>query len=227
MPTFIDVCHTIHNGMITYNGLPAPTISDYLSREQSKSHYASGTEFQIGSIQMVANTGTYLDSPFHRYADREDVAELELGSIANLEGLVLRCSGGSQPGVTKERVETLTSQYPSMSLAGKALLFHTGWDRYWRTEKYWEGTHPFLTADAAEFLANKDVRLVGIDSYNIDDIQDGHRPAHSVLLSRSIPIVEHLCGLNELPDSGFRFFAVPAKVKGFGSFPVRAFAIVG
>ncbi|HKZ80553.1 MAG TPA: cyclase family protein [Pyrinomonadaceae bacterium] len=227
MPTFIDVCHTIHDGMITYNGLPAPKISDYLSREQSRSHYDSGTEFQIGSIQMVANTGTYLDSPFHRYVNGEDLADLELASLANLEGSVLRCSGSPERGITAQRIELLTRQNPTLSLEGKAVLFHTGWDRHWRTEKYWEGTHPFLTAEVAELLANREVRLVGIDSYNIDDIRDGQRPVHSILLARGIPIVEHLCGLNELPDSGFRFFAVPPKVKGFGSFPVRAFAIVG
>lgn len=227
MPTFIDVCHTIHDGMITYHGLPAPRISDYLSREQSRSHYSSGTEFQIGSIEMVANTGTYIDSPFHRYADGADVAGLELTSLANLEGLVVRFPLGSERGISASVIDLLSSQEPVLSLKGKAALFHTGWDRYWRTEKYWDGNHPFLTADAAELLASKEVRLVGIDSYNIDDTRDGRRPAHSILLSRGIPIVEHLRGLNELPDSGFRFFAIPAKVKGLGTFPVRAFALVG
>jgi len=217
--TFIDVCHTIHDGMITYKGLPPPAITDHLTRERSRDFYAPGTEFHIGRIDMVANTGTYLDSPFHRYADGQDLSELELGSLANLEGMVIRC-----PDNSTRRIEV--DMVSKRDVAGKAVIFHTGWDRNWRTEKYWEGSHPFLTSDAASHLAEAGTALVGIDSYNIDDTTDGSRPAHSILLARGIPIVEHLCGLSELPDSGFRFFAVPVKVKRFGTFPVRAFAIV-
>lgn len=234
MPTFIDVCHTIHHGMITYKGLPAPIVSDYLSRSESRSHYAPGTEFQIGRIEMVANTGTYLDSPFHRYANGQDIAELELAWLANLEGLVVRCAGDSQRAITAAKLEQVIAGGPrifgqkveSQRLKGKAVLFHTQWDQFWRTDKYWDGTHPFLTSDAAERLAEEGVALVGIDSYNIDDTNDGRRPAHSILLGHGIPIVEHLCGLQELPDTDFRFFAVPVKVRNLGSFPVRAFAIV-
>jgi arylformamidase len=219
MPTFIDVCHTIHDRMITYKGLPPPVISDHLNREDSRRHYEAGTEFQIGRIEMVANTGTYIDSPFHRYADGADLSELDLASVANLDGVVVRCTEQPNRGIG---VDVLTH----LDVKGKAVVFHTGWDRHWRTEKYWDGSHPFVTAETAQQLAEAGARLVGIDSYNIDDTNSGGRPTHSILLAHKIPIVEHLCGLNELPDSNFRFFAVPVKIKSFGSFPVRAFAIV-
>jgi kynurenine formamidase len=210
-----DLSHTIEGGMITYKGLPAPIICDYLSRERSRSIYAEGTEFQIGKIEMVANTGTYLDSPFHRYADGKDLAELDLTRLADLEGIVVRAAG-----------RTISrAAFGDMEVRGKAVLVHTGWSAHWRTDQYFEG-HPFLTEDAAVYLAESDAVLVGIDSFNIDDTAGGHRPVHSTLLGAEIPIVEHLCGLEQLPDAGFRFFAVPPKVKGFGTFPVRAFAIV-
>ena len=215
----IDVCHTIHDGMITYKGLPPPVISDHLTRERSREHYAPGTEFHIGRIEMVANTGTYLDSPFHRYPEGTDLAGLSLYSVANLDGVVIR------RGVTAPRAIE-PSAFASLELKDKAVLFNTGWDARWRTEAYSDGTHPFITADAAELLVSKGAALVGIDSYNIDDTATGERPAHSILLAANIPIVEHLCGLGELPDSDFRFFAVPVKVKNFGTFPVRAFGIV-
>jgi kynurenine formamidase len=214
----IDVSHTVEDGMITYKGLPPPVITDHLSRESSKGIYSPGTEFQIGKIEMVANTGTYLDSPFHRYADGADLAGLDLSSLANLDGLVVRTVGVQERGIP---VATLAE----LDLSGKAVLFHTGWDARWRTEGYSDGTHPFVAAETAEYLARSGAALVGIDSYNIDDTKDGSRPAHSILLRRGIPIVEHLCGLGELPDQNFKFFAVPVKVKGFGTFPVRAFGI--
>jgi arylformamidase len=208
----IDVCHTVEDGMITYKGLPAPVITDHLTREESKNYYASGTE-------LVANTGTYLDSPFHRYADGTDLAGLDLYSLANLEGIVVRRVDAAERAIS-------AAAMTGLDLKGKAVLFHTGWDMRWRTTGYSEGTHPFLTADAAEYLAEAGAALVGIDSYNIDDIDDRSRPVHSILLRHAIPIVEHLCRLGELPDHGFKFFAVPVKVKGFGTFPVRAFGIV-
>lgn len=208
--------------MITYKGLPGPIISDHLSREASKANYEAGTEFHIGRIEMVANTGTYLDSPFHRYPEGIDLAQLELSSLANLEGVLVRClTAGTDPRQRGISLETLASR----NLKGKAVLFQTGWDRHWRTEKYSDGTHPFLTAETAEFLVSARPALVGIDSFNIDDTSAGRRPAHSLLLAAEIPIVEHLCNLNALSDSDFRFFAVPVKVKAFGTFPVRAFAI--
>ena len=214
----IDVSHSVEHGMITYKGLPAPVISDYLSREDSKTRYAPGTEFNIGKIEMVANTGTYLDSPFHRYARGKDLAHLDLYSLANLDGVVVRCTT-QDPAITEE-------SFAQIDVRDKAVLVHTGWDQYWRTEEYSSGNHPFLTEGAASYLAKHGASLVGIDSFNIDATHDGNRPAHSVLLGHDIPIVEHLCGLGELPDSGFKFFAVPVKVRLFGTFPVRAFGVV-
>ncbi len=214
---FIDLSHIIEDGMITYKGLPAPIICDYLSREASRKLYAEGTEFNIGKIEMVANTGTYLDSPFHRYEHGKDLAGLELTSLANLAAVVVRIVGMSGRAITAAAFSGLGE------IAGKAVLVHTGWDSHWRTDQYFEG-HPFLTADAAEYLVKAGVALVGVDSYNIDDTSDGYRPVHTGLLGADIPIVEHLCNLAALPDSGFRFSAVPPKVKGFGTFPVRAFA---
>lgn len=215
----IDVSHTVEHGMITYKGLPAPVITDHLSRENSKQFYVAGTQFQIGKIEMVANTGTYLDSPFHRYEDGADLAGLRLESLANLDGIVVRNFDPSQRAISVAAVKDL-------DIAGKAVLFETAWDKHWRTETYSNGDHPFLTVEAAEHLANAGAALVGIDSYNIDDTSGGSRPVHSILLRQNIPIVEHLCGLSELPENNFRFFAVPVKVKGFGTFPVRAFGIV-
>jgi arylformamidase len=214
----IDLSHTIEHGLITYKGLPAPIICDFLSREQSKAHYAPGTQFQIGKIEMVANTGTYLDSPFHRSADGKDLSQLELTSLADLEGIVVSVKREEGRGIDVEA-------FGKPELKGKAVLIHTGWSAHWRTDEYFEG-HPFLTKDAAQLLADKGAALVGIDSYNIDDTADLSRPVHSILLRAGIPIVEHMCNLNQLPAAGFRFFAVPVKVKGFGTFPVRAFAIV-
>ncbi|MEW6232671.1 MAG: cyclase family protein [Chloroflexota bacterium] len=214
----IDVSHTVEDGMITYKGLPAPIIGDYLSREQSRRHYGEGTEFHVGKIEMVANTGTYLDTPFHRYAHGKDLSGLALSSLADLDGIVIRTSGNSERAIDR-------TAFRDLDVSGKAVLVHTGWDVHWRTDQYFEG-HPFLTRDAAQYLADSGAALVGIDSLNIDDTRDGYRPVHTILLGVGIPIVEHLCGLDQLPDQGFRFFAVPAKVKGLGSFPVRAFAIV-
>jgi arylformamidase len=215
----IDVSHTIHDGMITYKGLPGPIISDHLSREDSRTRYAPGTEFQIGRIEMVANTGTYLDTPFHRYAGGEDLAGLELSSVANLDGLVVRRSRDDLRSID-------TDAFKNLDLRDKALLIQTGWDRHWRTDEYSNGQHPYLTESAAKFLAESEVALVGIDSFNIDDIATGTRPAHTLLLDKGILIVEHLCGLSELSADAFRFFAVPVKVKGMGTFPIRAFAMV-
>ena len=203
--------------MITYKGLPAPLICDYLSREESRKHYAEGTEFNIGKIEMVANTGTYVDSPFHRFADGIDLAELPLESLADLEGLVVHAQ-------TLGRLIS-AKVFQGMDIKGKAVLIHTDWSRHWRTDQYFEG-HPFLTRDAAEFLAEAGAAFVGIDTYNIDDTNDGTRPAHTILLGNCIPICEHMCGLGDLPDSGFRFHAAPVKVKAFGTFPVRAYAVL-
>ena len=214
----INISHIIEDGLITYKGLPAPIICDFLSREESKQYYSEGTEFHIGKIEMVANTGTYIDSPFHRYPEGKDISELPLSSIADLEGVVVRASHHEKRAISK-------SAFNDIDVWGKAILIHTGWDVYWKTEQYFE-EHPYLTADAAEFLMKAGAKLVGIDSLNIDNTEHGERPVHSTLLGAEIPIVEHLCGLENLPDSGFRFFSIPAPVKGMGTFPVQAFAVV-
>jgi arylformamidase len=214
--TFIDVSHSIEHGLITYKGLPSPSISEHLSREASRSHYAPGTEFTIGKIEMVANTGTYVDSPFHRYAEGKDLTELPLSDVADLEGLVVRAKGAAR--------SIGTDLFKGHDVRGKAVLIHTGWDKHWKTERYFEG-HPFVTRGAAEWLRDAGAAFVGIDSLNIDDTDDRTRPAHSILLAANIPIGEHLCNLASVPDAGFRFFAVPVKIAKFGSFPVRAFVI--
>ena len=216
-PRLLDLSHTVEDGMVTYKGLPAPLVCDYLSREQSRSIYAAGTEFQIGKIELVGNTGTYLDSPFHRYAAGKDLSELDLAQLANLEALVVRVDPGARA--------VDAAAFAGLDVSGKAVLIHTGWARHWRTDQYFEG-HPFVTRAAAEWLAGAGAALVGIDSFNIDDTADLARPAHSVLLGAEIPIVEHMRGLEELPERGCKFFAVPVKIKGFGTFPVRAFALL-
>jgi len=216
--SLIDLSHTIEDGMITYKGLPAPLICDHLSREQSRQLYAAGTEFQIGKITMVANTGTYIDSPFHRFVDGVDIGGLSLSSLVDLDTVVVHATGMFGRGIPAEA-------FGAVDVTNKAVLIHTGWARHWRTDQYFEN-HPYLTASAAEYLKNECARLVGIDSYNIDDTADSHRPVHTVLLRAGIPIVEHLCALEQLPASGARFTAVPPKVSGMGTFPVRAFARV-
>lgn len=210
---FVDLSHTIEDGLETYRGLPAPIICDFLSRKESRKQYAEDTEFQIGRIDMVANTGTYVDAPFHRFADGKDLSQLPLSSLANLATVVVRTN--------ERRIDS--SVFKDCELEGKAVLINTHWSRHWNTEEYFAG-HPFLTDDAAVTLRDRGAKLVGIDSLNIDDTNDGHRPVHTVLLGADIPIVEHLTNLSELPESGSRFFAVPVKVRAFGTFPVRAFA---
>lgn len=216
--SLIDVSHTVEHGMVTYKGLPAPVICDYLSREASRARYSPGTEFQIGKIELVANTGTYVDSPFHRFSEGQDLSELPLDSLANLECLVVRALGPAGREINRLDLDP-------KEVKGRAILVRTDWDRHWRTDQYFEG-HPHLTGDLAQWLVDCGAVLVGIDSYNIDSVDSGERAVHTVLLGNDIPIVEHLCGLSALPERGARFFAVPVKVKGFGTFPVRAFAVV-
>ena len=212
----IDLSHTIEHGMTTYPGLPAPLICDYLSRQASRAKYAAGVEFQIGKIEMVANTGTYLDSPFHRYADGKDLAAMPLEKLAGLDAVVIRLPAGAPRAIG-------WAAFERVDVRDRAVLVATGWDRHWRTERYGR-ENPFLTADACERLRDAGAALVGIDSVNIDDLDDWARPAHSILLGAEIPIVEHMCNVASLPDRGLRFSAVPPKVAGFGTFPVRAFA---
>ena len=214
----MDLSHTIGQGLVTYKGLPAPVICDYLSWEASRALYAAGTEFHIGRIDMVANTGTYLDTPFHRYADGTDLAGLPLESVANLECLVAHVG----PGV-RRAIDALP--FSAGEIRGRAVLVHTDWARHWGTEAYFEG-FPHLTGRLAQWLREAGAALVGIDSHNIDCTDTGERPVHSTLLGAGIPIVEHLSELAAVPERGSRFFAVPAKVRGMGTFPVRALALV-
>ena len=216
--TLIDLSHMIEDGMVTFKGLPAPVICDFWEREASRTHYDDGSTFQIGRIDMVANTGTYLDSPFHRFADGKDLAGLDLAQLAALEGIVVH-----QPFAEDLAVDS--GAFAGLDIRGKAILIHTDWDRLWRTEPYFEN-HPFLTEAAAHLLVEGGAVLVGIDSYNIDDTRTRTRPVHTTLLGADIPIVEHMTNLGALPDKGFRFCAVPPKIKGFGTFPVRAFAVI-
>lgn len=212
----VDLSHTIEQGMITYKGLPGPLICDHLSRLKSREIYAEGTEFQIGKIEMVGNTGTYIDMPFHRYAHGHDLADLAIERVADVPGVLVRVEGGAGRAIDWH-------QFAPVTCRGHAVLIHTGWDRHWRTDAYFEG-HPFLTEKAAVYLRDQGALLVGIDALNIDDTTGGTRPVHSVLLAAGIPIVEHMTGLEALPASGFRFSAVPPKIRGMGTFPVRAHA---
>jgi arylformamidase len=215
----VDLSHVIEHGMTTYKGLPGPQICDFWEREGTAKNYDDGSTFQIGRIDMVANTGTYLDSPFHRYADGIDLADLPLPSLADRPGIVIR-----RPWENNIVVDV--SAFEGRDVAGKAVLVHTGWDRHWRTDRYGEN-HPFLTVEAADWLIVQGATLVGIDSNNIDDSRTRSRPVHTKLLGAAIPICEHMTNLGSLPDEGFRFSAVPPKIRGMGSFPVRAYAVLG
>jgi kynurenine formamidase len=214
----VDLSHVIEHGMTTYPGLPGPHICDFWTREGSAAKYDDGSSFQIGRIDMVANTGTYLDSPFHRYAEGKDLADLPLSSLADLPAILVR-----QPW--EDDITVDARAFEGRDVCGKAVLVHTGWDRHWRTDRYGEN-HPFLTASAADWLIENGAALVGIDSNNIDDSRVRARPVHTRLLGADIPICEHMTGLGQLPDEGFRFSAVPPKVRGMGTFPVRAYALL-
>lgn len=212
----VDLSHTIVHGQVCYKGLPAPVICDYLSREESRALYEPGTEFHIGRVELVTNTGTYIDCPFHRYADGRDVAQMPLARFVDLPALVVRATAREGRAIDVDA-------FQHAQVRGHAVLVHTGWDALWGTDAYFEGP-PFLTERAACWLRDQGAVLVGIDSMNIDDTSGGTRPVHSVLLREEILIVEHLCNLRALPDHGFTFTAVPPKLEGVGTFPVRAFA---
>ena len=213
---FVDLSHVIRDGMVTYPGLPGPEIGEHLGWEDSHTRYAPGTEFRIARIAMVANTGTYLDTPAHRYRDGVGLAELPLERSAAVPGLVVDAAG---PAIGPEA-------FAGLEVSDRAVLVRTGWSRHWGTDAYGGAEHPYLTAQGAEVVVAGRPALVGIDSVNIDGTHTGERPAHSALLAAGIPIVEHLTGLDELPADGFDFFAVPSRIEGMGTFPVRAFAIV-
>jgi kynurenine formamidase len=214
----IDLSHVITDGMVTYKGLPGPHICDFISREQSAANYDDGSTFQIGRIDMVANTGTYVDVPSHRFADGRDLSEMGVEAFANLPGIVVRKPFESGLAVDADAFEGL-------EVEGKAVLVATGWDRNWGSENYYSD-HSFLTPEAAEYLVANGAALVGIDSHNIDDTRVRTRPVHTALLGAGIPVCEHMTNLGALPDSGFRFAAAPPKVKGMGTFPVRAYAVI-
>lgn len=213
---FVDLSHVIEHEMVTYPGLPGPEIGEHLGFEASRSRYAAGTEFSIGRISMVANTGTYLDTPAHRYREGSDLSSLPLESCANLPAVVVDGEGSIG-----------AAMFSGVPVAGAAVLLRTGWDAHWGTDRYGDSSHPHLTEDGARALVDGRAALVGIDSVNIDDTSTGERPAHSLLLAAGIPVVEHLTGLAQLPTTGARFAAVPPMVRGLATFPVRAFAVVG
>jgi kynurenine formamidase len=215
----VDLAHVIEHGMTTYKGFPPPLICDFWEREGTAANYDDGSTFQIGRIDMIANTGTYVDAPFHRFAEGADLADLPLPSLADLPGIVIR-----RPW--ENGIEIGADAFDGHALAGFAVLVHTGWDRHWRTDRY-HADHPFLTGEAADWLVDNGAAFVGIDSNNIDDTRARSRPVHTTLLAAGIPICEHMSNLGSLPDEGFRFSAVPPKVRGMGSFPVRAYAVLG
>lgn len=214
--TLIDLSHRIYDGLITYKGLPAPVICDYLSRTQSKQIYGDDYQVQIGKIEMVSNTGTYLDTPFHFAADGDDLAQVPLALVADLPTVVVDASDVIEVGV---------SFFNKLDVSGKAVLVKTNWSKHWNTEQYFEN-HAYLTAQAAQFLVDRGAKLVGIDSHNIDDTRGNKRPVHTLLLGNNILICEHMTNLEKVPEKGSRFYAVPPKVTGVGTFPVRAFVQV-
>lgn len=217
MSRLIDLSHTITHGMTTYKGLPGPLICDFLSREASRRSYEGGAEFQIGRIDMVTNTGTYVDCPFHRYPHGKDLSEVPLERFVELPAVLVRVDH-------RERIAVQASDFASVDVRGKAVLVHTGWSEHWGTSAYLED-HSYLTGEAAVYLRAQGALLVGIDSHNIDDTRTRNsRPVHSELLQHEILIVEHLRGLELLPQAPLQFSAVPPKVRGLGTFPVRAFA---
>lgn len=216
---YFELNHIIHDGLVTYQGLEPPHICDFWTRDASAASYDDGSTFHIGKIEMVANTGTYIDVPFHRFADGDDLAEVKLKKLVDLEGILIDCSHLPGRVIPAKLLENL-------ALGGKAVLFKTGWDRHWKTATYF-GPHPFLEKEAAEILVEKKAALAGIDAYNIDDANSRSRQVHTLLLGAGIPIVEHLCGLDQIPHSQpFRFSAVPPRITGLGSFPVRAYASI-
>lgn len=214
----IDLSHAIEDGMVTHPGIPAPSITPILTFAASEGRYAPGTTFQIMRIDMAANTGTYLDTPAHRFPDGPDLAALALTAVVDLPAIVVDVTGSAEPGIGADA-------FAGVAIAGHAVLIRTGWDRHWGTDAYLSG-NPYLTADGARALIDGGAIAVGIDSLNVDALTDPARPAHTAILAAGIPLVEHLCGLERLPVDGFRFFAVPPRIAGMATFPVRAFALL-
>ena len=215
----VDLSHEIVHGMTTHPGIPAPAISTFLTHQASAARYAPGTTFEIGRIDLVANTGTYLDTPAHRFAGRTDLSGIDLEAVVDLDGVLVDCRRGEGPAIGPEA-------FAGVAVAGRAVLVATGWDAHWGTPGYLAG-NPFLTEAAARYLVGAGVALIGIDSLNVDSLEDPRRPAHTVILDAGVPLVEHLTGLEQLPPEGWRFFAVPPRIRGMATFPVRAFALLG
>ena len=215
----VDLSHEIVDGMTTHPGIPAPVISTFLTHAASAARYAPGTTFEIGRIDLVANTGTYLDTPAHRFAGGQDLSGLALESVVDLDGVLVDARGLAGPAIGP-------GAFRDLAVHGRAVLVATGWDAHWGTPAYL-ADNPFLTAAAARWLIDEGAALIGIDSLNVDSLGDPSRPAHTAILGAGIPLVEHLTGLGELPSDGWRFFAVPPRIRGMATFPVRAFAIVG
>ena len=217
-PRAIDLSHEIVDGMATHPGIPGPVISTFLTHEASAARYAPGTTFEIGRIDLVANTGTYLDTPAHRFPGRPDLAGLDLERVVDLDGVIVDCRNRSERAIGPD-------VFAGRGLAGRAVLVATGWDAHWGTPTYLSD-NPFLTEAAARHLVEAGAALIGIDSLNVDSLADPRRPAHTAILDAGIPLVEHLTGLDQLPAEGWRFFAVPPRIRGMGTFPVRAFALL-
>ena len=218
----VELNHPIHAGMTTYPGMPGPVITPFLTREDSRSHYEAGTEFSIGRIEMIANTGTYLDTPSHRYEDGHDLAGLDLAKVADVPVTLIDLTGAPSRAIGPEAL----AAHP---IGGTAVLLRTGWDRHWGSGAYLATDEaPYVTAAGAAFLVEAGAVLVGIDSVNIDDAYGPGkpRPAHSALLAAEIPILEHLTGLEQLPPAGARLHAAPPRIHGFGTFTVRAYAVI-
>lgn len=213
---WIDLSHTIREGLQTYKGLPAPLVCDFISRQQSAEQYADQSSFVINRIDMVTNTGTYIDCPFHRFEGGDDFGTIPLERLADLPGIVIRVPYQTSKSIGLTHIE-------GKPIAGKVVLFHTGWDAHFNTSAYYED-HPHLTDDVAHYLIDQGAIMAGIDSHNIDNTAVNRRPVHTALLGAGVLIVEHLTRLDLLPENGFRFSAVPPKFAGVGSFPVRAMA---
>lgn len=213
---YIDLSHTIYDGLVTYSGLPAAGIQDYWTRQESGKYYEEGTSFHVGKMELVGNTGTYIDTPFHRYENGKDLNDISLDQVTDLEGIVIHVP-------FEKNIRINYHVFKDLPVQNCAVLIHTGWDRFWGCERYFND-HPYVTEQAARYLADQKVKLVGIDSYNIDDTTAKSRPVHSILLKNDILIVEHMCKLNDIPDEPFTFSAIPVRIKGMGSYPVRAFA---